>query len=625
MSNPITTHLDGYSTSLFFGGARALAVLCNSNGFLAFLSDQEKDYRKQMLLGLKLLVNTIVDRHKFVLERGGPFDFQHDLMTRRAIFKGIPMERVPSDSDLAKALRGLEKRTKEALEAKTVSRFFKVIHDRFEVYASIIDRIYKDNTSFLEPYNSLSEESKSAFLSLELLADLMQFKMIKIPLKSGGTDFLIGERTGAFKTGGLFGRMFLGYKMGFVYLWRAMVAQPTTSKCLADIQSCQNWEELFSVYKERIRDCIDEIERSLGVYTLGRGIIKTECITTLPLDLLSETFVGTSTMSVSEKIDAGLLWYDTHVMDGGKSNIYTGVPAFVSLLRGLVDMRKIEAEESLVQVRRLIHSISDESQDGWISYATLVPCYGTAWSDASGWIVHLNCCNNFTGGASSLMRLAEEPIAELADAIEIQDIHVTEQELKDYLKDRIKQKSRSFGTPLTRPELVDFLLEPSYRLSAALIELFVATNLAERGYQIRWRHRDRATIGDYEIDVLAWNDKEGLVVECMKTLPRYGVGVSKLRKEMREKRELVRTNILTNLMVHCEIMTTDNPEDEEVQHCIKSLNSDEIEVRNVYDIIHESNHKTSELEDALIKIDAAMRTDGNIFRLKIDRGLTDSD
>ncbi len=174
-----------------------------------------------------------------------------------------------------------------------------------------------------------------------------------------------------------------------------------------------------------------------------------------------------------------------------------------------------------------------------ISYAILLPCYGTVWSDASGWIVHLDSCNNFTGGARSMMKIAEETIQRLGDLVEVHEISVARPQFERYLKGQIEQKSKSLDGSLTRSELATFIMDDSDELSAVFIELFVATCMAEEGYHVKWRYRDKKT-GNREIDVLAWKDQDTFVIECQKSIPRSPKSIGKLVEEIKAKKKFLR-------------------------------------------------------------------------------------
>ena len=607
------TYMNSYSVGMIFGGSLALELLGNYTAFTEFLNSQDFTEDDSLLLGLKLLLNTVVDEQKRVLEGGPPFYLKSDLMTKRAIHRGCPMVSVPSNSCMAQALRGLEQRTKSVLGAQTLQSFFETVQHEFGGYASIVSGLYEKNLTFLEPSCNLEKKTALSFHSLEFLADVMETKLLKLPLKSGGTDFALGERTAAFRKGGLFERMFVGHKTGVSYLWLNIGGIAMNENPWADVLACGHWKEFSSVYQSTVRKRIEETEKYYGIKTGIGTAAELEGIDPTILEPIFDPISPDHKLSTKERLDAEFLWYDFQILDGGNSKIYPGVPTFIFLLEGLARAYETGRLEHPAQVRRIRHPLPNNPERAEISYALLIPCIGTVWSDVSGWVLHLDCCNSFTGGAWNLMKQAEEQIEYLAEFLDVREISLNRDKFERYISRHIEMKSRSLGVPLTRPELATFVLDASDALSAAFIELFMATSMAEQGYQVEWQYRNKKTIKRYEIDVLAWKGNEAHMIECSKSIPKGPRGITRLVNELNQKRNLLKRSKFSDFEIRCRIVTTEDPDHEDMIGRIEKLRNEGIEVDSFYDLMHNSKHKTKQLERLLTRIQAARRTEGNLF------------
>jgi len=621
LSTPTISVIDAYSFGRLFGGSSALELLSDYRSFLDFLHvrNLSEDRSKNLLLGLRLLLNTVVNEQKFVLETESPFFLEADSMTRRALHEGCPMKQVPSNSDLAQVLRGLDLRVTASLETQTCLNFFEANRQGFGVYVSVLKDIRESNLILCGLANSMSKELALSFCSMEFLADLTDMKMLKIPLKSGGTDFAIGKRTAAFKRGGLFERMFEGYIAGVSYLWQRLAAPAMVSNPWTDVLCCKDWGDFLELYDKMIQDRISETEEHYGLVASKDIAVEFDNPAGGALAPIFEPYHPHARASRAQQLDAEFLWYDLQVLDGGDSVLYPGVPTFVYLLEGLAGMYASGRIQGPVQVRRIMHPLTGSPTAADISYAILVPSFGSLWSDSSGWIVHLYCCNNCTGGARSLMRLAEETIQRLGELIEVRELSVSRQEFERYLKERIEKKSKSVACSLTRSELATFIMDVSDELSAAFIELFVATSMAEDGYHVKWRYRNKKQIRNQEIDVLTWKDDLVYVIECAKSLPKSSKEIQKLVEELKAKKESVEKRIFPGLRVRSRIVVAENLDDEELQQSIQTLRQSDVDIQDIYALMNHSKHGTTQLRNFLLRIQVAKRNRGSLFLAEIMR------
>ena len=237
---------------------------------------------------------------------------------------------VPSDSELAQVLRGLDSRVTESLKAQNCDEFFDANKRGFGPYLSALRGIRESIPVFRGRAKDVSKERGLAFCSMEFLASLTQQRTLKMPLKSGITDFGFGKRTAAFKRGGLFERMFEGYREGLSYLWQHVADAVVTCNPCTDILACKDWGDFGALYDKVVRNRISEAEGCLGLAT-------TDVIVEMPtpnasiLAPILEPYRVPTRDSTESQLDAEFLWYNIQVLDGGDSVLYPGtrhLPSF---------------------------------------------------------------------------------------------------------------------------------------------------------------------------------------------------------------------------------------------------------------------------------------------------------
>ncbi|MCC6003780.1 MAG: hypothetical protein LM590_05505 [Thermofilum sp.] len=138
--------------------------------------------------------------------------------------------------------------------------------------------------------------------------------------------------------------------------------------------------------------------------------------------------------SLKKKLDYHLLWYKVHVLHGAFST-FSGVPAFIPTLLGLVELSKQFGDKQKVKVKIFKHPVGPNQN--YYSFAVLIPS-STLNFDLSGWLVYYNCATDFSGFGGSLYIEAKRIIDELIskDLVEAEEISIDKEIFKEYLKER---------------------------------------------------------------------------------------------------------------------------------------------------------------------------------------------
>lgn len=139
--------------------------------------------------------------------------------------------------------------------------------------------------------------------------------------------------------------------------------------------------------------------------------------------------------SIQKQLDRHFLWGSVSVLDSHMAMVFSGVPAFVTLMLGSVELRRNAGNEEPILVRTFKHPVDVEKSHNEYSFAIYVEAYGTI-SDYSGWLVFLDSAGDYSGFAGGLYQMAKGNIDSLKDigALEHDEVTIGLEEFEGYLK-----------------------------------------------------------------------------------------------------------------------------------------------------------------------------------------------
>ena len=121
-------------------------------------------------------------------------------------------------------------------------------------------------------------------------------------------------------------------------------------------------------------------------------------------------FSGKDRESKRRLLDYYFLWYPMEVLDAGHTEIFNGVPAFLSVVMGACRLRDSFGGDSPIEVRVFKHPVRKFEKGFEYSYAVLIEVHG-ALSDSSGWLVFNDCTGEYSGHPSPSVCLPENGLA----------------------------------------------------------------------------------------------------------------------------------------------------------------------------------------------------------------------
>ena len=226
-----------------------------------------------------------------------------------------------------------------------------------------------------------------------------------------------------------------------------------------------------------------------------------------------------------KKLESLLFWYPFEVIGFRTGRFFSGVQLFISMLAGIVELRKINNNQEEIYVKIFEHPLSEDNQDkNYISFGILVERY-SLFADSSGWMIFHNCATDFSGTGGFELDRALNTLIELSRIhnIKVDKIKIGIDLFNNYLdeKGETLQTSRLFhtiGKEKIEEKLEEYMLNNEKLISnisefkGMMFELVIfyylqSSNLYDELYCYK-------TIKTEIIDVYTKKDNEISIFEC---------------------------------------------------------------------------------------------------------------
>ncbi len=589
------------SVGRLVSGTLALELIADSIRFREFLKKFSIN-NKNILQGIKLALGMIIDYQIYEAERGTSFNLESDMITHRAAFLGLDIRNVRTNSQRAKVLRGLRIAEEQTLSENTIPDLQAAISENFKFWIEGVNHLFKNHVTIYS--ESCKTMQKKDVRTLQTFSWLVRFLNVKQHVHRYLKIHDYFDKKGKSEKQRIsFEKAFLGYKTSISYLWHSLASSFLPDAPVDVILNTKTWDELDELFDAFVAGPIGAADEQLG----DSSCRALEIITDYDNKHLESMMIEIDLLKDEEKdiiLDHSFLWYDIEVLDTAGSKLFTGVPTFITQLLGSLFLKKVHDLDDPIQVRRILHPLGPSAND--VSYAILIPMFGT-FSDMSGWLVNLDCCNDSSGFARSLKSEADGIISINESEIAFEEILIEKDYFRKYLQKKIEEKADGeIFTRLTpsEQERIDLRksIEISTDLSAVIMELFIAVILAERKYTVHWQFTHGEIVGEKEIDVIAYNDREVQIIECSRTMPLNEKKVAELIRELKRKKTLVTKSEFKRKKVLLRYITSKDIDSEPFKKSAQALQREGISVENIHSIMQKTTHHTKPLEELLRQI-----------------------
>lgn len=507
--------------------------------FIKICSDADK-FRNWMISehGVKNF-DDIFDGYKFFIESAirtflntliynSSLDIEEDFIFYRARFTGVNISKIPNTCEKTILIKNIHERLRLIKKAKSWKELSEELNRFKEIILDIFEKIFNDHVAVSPNINITKEDALNyvtRFYAYIYLNDTSGF------VPHGYWVSILDNELNPDQ----YKKNFKGYKYSLQFLWSMLLNDKYNTSSIKDLHKSKDWciEDNFVFIKsnreksrERYDDVLDSyfgkikieiiepMEKDLGIDISFNKVLYLK--NKIPKSLFKNILKSIKDTRLNEKetLDYELLWYPIEFLDSSKSPIFNGIPAFISLLAGTAELKKIYGEGEKAYICKFIHPDKNVNGNDF-SYGVLIEAFGsTGLSDYSGWVLFFDSCGDYSGFSGSEHAMAEMFIDEYKkrNLLEVKERIIDKNKFKKYIADKIVSKKKE--------QILFELSEESRRtleknilntMKGLIIELISYYTLSKKKYElVDWN----LISGQDQLDVVFETTNDFLLVDC---------------------------------------------------------------------------------------------------------------
>ena len=416
------------------GIVNCLLIISDVKAFKKWINEfHSSEAGSNHLPGYISVFNTLFRMLTSELERNVSLGLTSDDVFDRATFKGISINRLPNTCEKTVLIRNLQYYFKDVIHSNS-----------WDSLGAAMQRL---SGEVLAPFNNVKHVSSvnKNYPVREIETAVRYSSMFQIyiflndtsrgiphgylPAMLDDQDYDLRFRYSAAKT---LGNAFLGYKYAVQFLWYQLLRDEFKNSVVNDIHETNDWDSFDKYFNKIQSKIIEPLEKSTGGVMGYDFFVLVEESPKKYFQRLLEKRIPEIQPSAEEYLQRVFLWYPIQLIDSSDYS-FSGVPAFIPLLMGMIQSRRRTKDKSKAKVVRIIHDTDEEHRRSY-SYAILTELSGYI-SDSSGWLLFYDCCDD-RGSTSGLFRKVETLLDRYAgsDFIEIANIRIEKQALLEFTK-----------------------------------------------------------------------------------------------------------------------------------------------------------------------------------------------
>lgn len=440
-----------------------LKIASNTDGFRLWLKGfHHLENDDDVFIGYQFFIDVILNHIIESIERNYSFGIEFDYTLDRAEFVGVYIDDIPITSEKTKLLKNIWNYYRNIRDCSNWNELKFQIEWKNNVVIPVFDEIFSSGI----------ESSSEIPKDIVLRGKTQYYTLVFLNNTSRGRPHVYpGTILDSFITQDNYDKVFTGYLYTLQYLWSNLLseiefADTAASKLheaielsklnkkpkekfnffsyqidFAEQKVWDEWQELDHFYTP-INDEI--IKKNMPDSIRDSRLVLSENFDTsllMPLMHLSKVsepdylIIQDSFESWTKMLDSFFFWHDMDLLDTNKIHVFNGAFAFISLLVGEVEKCRIFDDPSPVWIVRIKHPVQKNQNN--FSYGILLQSGGLV-TDTSGWLLFLDCGNDFSGSGGHLREQVEEFISkyEIEGNIIVKETSVSSDIFVKYLRQK---------------------------------------------------------------------------------------------------------------------------------------------------------------------------------------------
>lgn len=423
------------------GAVRCIKSLRHTDRFLDWMVSYHKlNPKPSWIDGYKVVLDVFFGLLEQGIADNQSLNLTEDTILSRALFAGVPLRDVPNSCEKAILLRLIFEKARAVLSAKSWEELGILLKAFDEDILAVLNGI-KQSAYVPSEYGIQSVDDGITYSSMFQLYIFLNDTRRGRP-HGYGLSLLEVKGPKVCPTEHLYRiqDVFDGYKYCVQFLWYILRGEKLDEKCLADLHEPSNWKEFdrfFPLIQEAV---IHPMEQKTGSVLGFNSVLRVEPSAKSSIQQLLNQGPPEGRLSPKALLDREFLWYDIKLIDASES-MFSGIPVFVPMLIGSVQLRRTGKRDDTIKVIRLVHPTGSEHRRDY-SYAVLSGLVGShGLTDYSGWLLFFDCCAD-AGSTSSLFQDAERYIGryEKKGFIDVRTIKIDKRRFLSLMRHRIQPR-----------------------------------------------------------------------------------------------------------------------------------------------------------------------------------------
>ena len=509
------------SINKLIGAENIMRIVFEIDDYLSWVKKNHPNVKPTDILpGYKFFIESCIATFADSIHLDDSLKITEDYVYHRAThFADIPLNKIPTTCEKTAIIKNIQKGLRPIKRANS----FDVLKEETTHFSDeILSLFHPIITEYVDLTTKLNlEQSKnftSIFVAFTWLSDLSKgvplgYLLSPLMKKTSETEFK---------------NSFLGYKIGLQFLWSRLLSDKFGSSGIQKMHEAKDWQgrddwlitdsskeealgtyldDYFSIINNEVFDPIKNqwpnARNNYWFKIKGRSVKKV----LKPLTVFEEK----NHLTLEEKLKAELLWYNIELLES-QSTIFNGVPAFNTLLAGVIEIKSKFANGEKAIICKIVHPVGPKKHD--YSYGVLIESH--SWcADYSGWIISFDCCGDYSGFAGTNHAMAEALIEhyQKQKKLIVRQFSVDKNEFKKFILNRItsKKKRDLISAQLEVANIKKISQEKLSESQGLILELISYYTLKNWDYHnVEWNFSESKK----QIDLLCQSDDHIRIFEC---------------------------------------------------------------------------------------------------------------
>ncbi len=423
-----------------YGAIGCYDILSDAKSFTSWIEKKYPDINiPELFPGYLYCIDLILGLFARGIHDDETFGLTSDVAFDRAVFYGIPPEKMDLNCEKARLLYILKDNVTKINSSKNFSKSRHPLNDLKRNVLGIFANHLKEHAycdlpnSKNELYSYLIEGTVWLYFS-NIVGCGIPYAEASTPLRSANEKDVIRDETPEWKEYiksdeyGATDTRIRGYCYSLEYLIDQLFPNLLDTESLKYLHNTEDWHEINYIYSYLYDQIFLDLDNDPVNFWYLNSFKNDTKLSKESLSTIFDKIRKLPKVSLKERLDQIFLWYEVGFLDAS-TGPFSGMIALRTMLTGAVTLKNQMKNQEPVQVRIFKHPCSGGYD---YSYAILMEGYGYAM-DYSGWIVFFDTDTDYSGTGGYYHQLIDNDIQQYTQSLNVVSFEVKKETFEDYV------------------------------------------------------------------------------------------------------------------------------------------------------------------------------------------------